>query len=126
MKTHWAIALALTLVASSAIAADKDEDKPSFWMQKKMDYSTHILGGLANQDFAAIAENAKAMKNLNQIERWVRGNKPGYRTQLDLFKNANDQLIRMADDKNLDGAVLAYVQLTLSCVNCHKIVRDAR
>ena len=44
--------------------------------------------------------------------------------QLQIFQNANQQMIRMADDENLDGAALAYVQLTLSCVNCHKIVRD--
>jgi hypothetical protein len=35
-------------------------------------------------------------------------------------------LIRQADKENLDGAALAYVQLTLSCVNCHKVVRDSR
>jgi hypothetical protein len=35
-------------------------------------------------------------------------------------------MVKMAKDKNLDGAALAYVQLTMSCVNCHKYVREIR
>ena len=30
----------------------------------------------------------------------------------------------MAAEGNLDGAALKYVELTLSCVNCHKHVRS--
>jgi hypothetical protein len=43
---------------------------------------------------------------------------------LTLFQTANRELIRAAENENLDGATLAYLQLTLSCVNCHKVVRD--
>ena len=31
-----------------------------------------------------------------------------------------------ARKKNLDGAVLAYVDLTMKCINCHKYVRGVR
>jgi cytochrome c556 len=57
------------------------------------------------------------------MERWVRAGMPEYRTQLQNFERANDQLIRHADAEQLDGAALAYVQLTLSCVDCHKVIR---
>ncbi len=40
------------------------------------------------------------------------------------FEFANKALVHASREKNLDGATLAYVQLTLSCVNCHKVVRD--
>jgi hypothetical protein len=39
------------------------------------------------------------------------------------FGSANGALVRAAEDKNLDGATLAYTQLAISCVQCHKIVR---
>ena len=29
-----------------------------------------------------------------------------------------------AKAKNLDGATLAYVRLTMNCIECHKYVRD--
>ena len=93
-------------------------------MKKKLEYSEKILGGLASADFQAIGKSARSLNALNQIEKWVHGNTPEYRTQLRIFQNANEQVIRMADKENLDGAALAYVQLTLSCVNCHKVVRD--
>jgi hypothetical protein len=65
------------------------------------------------------------MSALTQMEKWVRGGTPQYRAQLGIFQNANQQIIRMADEEKLDGAALAYVQLTLSCVNCHKVIRDS-
>ena len=95
-------------------------------MKKKLSYSENILAGLASADFDQIRKNAQTMKALSQMEKWVRGNTPPYRAQLQVFQDANERLIRMADNENLDGAALAYVQLTLSCVNCHKVVRDSQ
>jgi hypothetical protein len=126
MKTRLALAAVLVLFisASGGRAGDREEEqKPSFWMQKKLAYSERILAGLASEDFQEIGKNARSMNALGQLEKWVRANTPEYRTQLKLFQYANDQLIRMADDENLDSAALAYVQLTFSCVNCHKLVR---
>ena len=37
-----------------------------------------------------------------------------------------DDLVKKATEKNLDGAALAYVEMTLTCVKCHKHVREAR
>jgi hypothetical protein len=129
MNAHGMLAAILValLVAGGALAEEdkKDEEgKGSFWMQKKMEYSEKILAGLATADFEQIAKNARSMSALSQMEKWVRGGLPEYRAQLRIFQNANEQLIRMADQKELDGATLAYLQLALSCVNCHKVVRD--
>jgi hypothetical protein len=106
--------------------ATKAQHPPSFWMKKKLEYSEQILAGLANEDFDQIRQNAKAMNSLGQIEKWVRAGQPDYRIQLAIFRDANERLIAQADDKDIDGAALAYVQLTLGCVNCHKIVRDTK
>jgi hypothetical protein len=119
MKMRYAVAAALLLsfAAPLALAAEKEDEQPSFWMQKKLEYSGEIL--------EALAKSARSMSALTQMERWVRSSLPEYRSQLRIFTNANEQLIRAADDHQLDAAALAYVQLTLSCVNCHKVVRDS-
>ncbi len=127
MSTHWKTLLCLVplmMVASTRGAEPEQEPKGSFWMEKKMEYSQKILQGLATGDYDAIAKPARSMNALTQMEKWVRSGVPEYRTQLQIFQSANQQLVKMAEDKNLDGAALAYVQLTLSCVNCHKVVRD--
>jgi cytochrome c556 len=131
MKLRWILAIAAVafLLAGGAWAADKEKEedagKGSFWMQKKLEYSEKILAGLTTADFEAIGKSARSMNALTQMEKWVRSGIPAYRDQLRIFQSANEQLIRMADDKQLDGATLAYVQLALSCVNCHKVIRDS-
>ncbi len=116
--------MALLLATGAGAAEEGDEKTGSFWMQKKLEYSGKILAGLAREDFEQISKNARSMKALSQMEKWVRGTAE-YRTQLKIFQNANEHIIRMADEEKLDGVALAYVQLTLSCVNCHKVVRVA-
>ena len=63
---------------------------------------------------------------LSQIEKWVRANSTEYKSQLAMFRSANKCLIRMAQEKDVDGATLAFMQLTQSCVQCHKLIREGR
>lgn len=116
-------ALALLFLAAR-VAGAADTEEPSFWMKKKMEYSEKILAGLAKADYEAIEKNAMSMNSLSQIEKWVRGNTPEYKAQLATFRSANKSLIRMAQDEDIDGATLAFMQLTQSCVQCHKLIRD--
>ena len=128
MKTTMmaALGLLLTLAIGGARAQDIAQDQEaSYWMKKKLEYSQRILSGLAKEDYDEIAKSAHSMNALSHLEKWVRSGLPAYRAQLRIFENANEQLIESAEDKHLDGAALAYVQLTLSCVNCHKVVRDS-
>jgi len=113
--------------ASRAIGQEEDKEHPiSYWMQKKLEYSQQILNGLATEDFAQIRKNAAAMKRLSRIEGFVRRtDTQSYRTQLHIFDFANNELIQAAEDKNVEGAALAFTQLTLSCVNCHKVIRQS-
>jgi len=102
------------------------ENQPSVWMRKKLDFSRNILAGLASEDFDKVVANAQAMQGLSKFEWFIRGNMPGYRTQLEVFQNANEEIIRQAQKDNVEGATLAFTQLTFSCVNCHKRLREAK
>ncbi len=95
----------------------------TLWMKQKLAASQNILRGLTSPDYEAIEKNAQAMIALGYLEKWVRANTPGYQIMLKDFEYANRALVSAAREKNLDGATVAYFQLTLSCVNCHKIVR---
>lgn len=124
-----AASLAVLLLAGSLTAEDKPADKPQpkkpkSLMQFKLQYAEGVLEGLAVEDFEMIAKNAKAMNGVAELERWFKADSPRYKAQLQTFRFANEELIRLAVEKNLDGAALAYVQTTLSCVNCHKYVRE--
>jgi hypothetical protein len=120
------------LVSSQAVFAQqsdqrtesRSEKQPSGWMKLKLDYSQKILVGLAKADFDQIVQSADAMRSLTTIEGFVRGRVPGYATQLEIFKDANTELIKQAKRDNVEGAALAFTQVTLSCVNCHKKLRE--
>jgi hypothetical protein len=121
-------------VAADKTAADKanapkaepPSGEASVWMRKKLDYSQQILEGIAEADFDRIATNAQAMRALGKVEGFVRGRTPGYRSQLQIFQDATEQLIKHAEKDNVDGAALAFTQLTISCVNCHKHLREGK
>jgi hypothetical protein len=95
----------------------------SLWMKQKLAASQNILAGLTKADYVAIEKNAQSMIVVGYLEKWIRADTPGYQTMLRDFDYANKTLALAAREKNLDGATVAYLQLTLSCVNCHKIVR---
>lgn len=103
----------------------KKADKPvSFWMEKKMEYSQSILRGLATGDLKQVANTAEQMRLLSKVEGFIRGKKPGYRIQLQVFELANREIERQAKADNLEGAAMAFHQLTTSCVSCHKLIRS--
>ena len=125
--TFGPLAVVIVCLITSGIQGEEPEQKTqSYWMKKKLEYSQNILSGLATEDFKKIKENAASMKALDVLEKFVHPRDKDYRMQLQTFQFSNDELIRNAREKNIDGAALAYVQLTVSCVNCHKVLRSTR
>lgn len=111
--------------AKASEPAEKIDDKnPSIWMKKKLDYSQNILAGITAEDFDKITDNARAMKGLGKFEAFVRSRNAAYTRQLQTFEEINDEIIRQADNDNVEGAALAFTQLTINCVNCHKVLRQ--
>jgi hypothetical protein len=103
---------------------EQEQDKSSLWMKQKLAASQNILGGLTKADYDTIRLNAESMLFVGYLERWVRAESPEYKNMMRDFEYANKALVLASREKSLDSATLAYVQLTLSCVNCHKVVRD--
>jgi hypothetical protein len=121
----WITVLSLLMLSLPALGQEPTKDsEPSVWMRKKLDYSRAILEGLSTADFDKVAQNARAMQGLSKLEAFVRGRNPGYRRQLQIFQSANEELIEQAEKDNVEGAALAFTQVTISCVNCHKQLRQ--
>lgn len=103
-----------------------DSEKGSFWMEQKLRLSKDLLTGLANGDFETIGKSAQIMRGLNRVEKFVRRGPEGYRDHLRQFNMANQALVDAATEENLEAATLAFNQMTISCVNCHKHLRAAQ
>jgi hypothetical protein len=125
----WLVVAVAGLSIGPATAAEKKPDKKkeaSLWMTRKLEFAQKILRGLTEADFELIQKEAGRMQVVNYLEEWDRGDAPEYKRQLSYFEDANKELIRQAKNKNINAATLAYTQLTLSCVQCHNLIRDLK
>lgn len=124
------IVLALCLLTTSLnadepqIAKEGEPKDPSVWMRMKLEYSQRILEGLTKGDFALVEDNATKMQGLSRFERFVRGRWEGYNEQLQTFQQANDEVIKQARQNNVEEATVAFNKVTVSCVTCHKKLRE--
>jgi hypothetical protein len=128
------MAVFFTVIAlGSPVVTSADDQDPAgksqpmnYWMRKKLEYSQNILAGITSADLDKVIANADSMRTLSKIEGFLHGQTPGYRTQLHIFEESVDEIIRQAKRDNVEGAALAFTQLTISCVNCHKQLREAK
>jgi hypothetical protein len=103
-----------------------ESKKVSELMRKKLQHAQKVLEGIALNDFDEILNHADALMQLTNEVEWQVLKTPRYQVQSNEFRRAIENLQEKAAQKNLDGAALGYVELTLSCVKCHKYVREAR
>ena len=115
--------ISTTHATSVARGDDGKAQEPSIWMKQKLVASQNILAGLTKGDYEAIEKNAQSMLVVGYLEKWVRAEYSGIPQMMKDFEYANKALTLAAREKNLDGATIGYVQLTISCVQCHKLVR---
>jgi hypothetical protein len=97
-------------------------------MRQKLEFSKNLLEGLSMENYEIIVKNAKALKLLSQAAEWEAPTIPNagdYVAFTTDFQRIADDLVKQAKGKNIDGATLAYVKLTMNCVQCHKFVRFA-
>jgi hypothetical protein len=117
------IACVIVAVLLPAFSSQSEDTKPpAVDMRQKLDDSKTILDGLVTEDFDKILQGAKALNRLGK-RKWVENESAAYRTQNQVFWFTTGTLVMAAENKNIDGATLAYTQMTHSCVNCHKLIR---
>lgn len=127
-KSRWSLLLAVPIVFGFALVKTEAEPAPGVrkFMRPKLDHAQKVLEGLALEDFEMIGKNANALLRLSEAAEWQVLPSPEYVRHSEEFQRVTNDLIRAANNKNLDSATLAYVQLTMNCVSCHKHVREAR
>jgi hypothetical protein len=117
-------ALLLSLWAASGHTAA--QDKVAKLMQRKLEQSQKVLEGVALQDFKKIEKHAEELIDISRQAEWRALKTPTYEMYSNAFRRIAAAMIENAQKKNLDAAALNYVELTLTCVRCHKHVRETR
>ena len=96
-------------------------------MQVKLQRFQALLEAITKEDYKAMAENARTLARIVDTTAFLRAYKTEeYEVQARAFKGAALTLAAKAADKNQDGATLAYLDMTISCVKCHNHFRGKK
>jgi hypothetical protein len=126
MKTKlllFIVSLAVATGLSAGLAQTKRSRAAKEFMRDKLELSQRVLEGLATEDYDLIIAKGVKLSAMSKESDWRVFENPDYDQQSLLFRRQVDALVKSAKDKNLDAATLAYVRMTMSCVDCHKLVR---
>jgi hypothetical protein len=124
----WACSISAGLLAAAVFAqapAPKADDVADF-MRAKLGHSQRVLEGLSLEDYDLIARGAQELALASQASSWQVLQTEEYARQSGEFRRSCDSLRNAAKAKNLDGAALAWMEVTMKCIQCHKYVRDQK
>lgn len=115
--------------ATPPTTVPQDQREVDRWMEIKLHSSQEVFAGLTNGDFQKVQRNARRMQVFNLLEQWStrRGEyrrRSDYEGQLNAFEYATKELVRQSGERNIEGTLKAYVDLSQSCVRCHELIRD--
>ena len=99
-------------------------DDVAVFMRAKLGHSQDAIEGLAMEDFDAIYRAAHDLSLASQASTWEVLLTEEYARQSAEFRRSCESLRKAARDENLDAAALAWMDVTMKCVQCHKYVRS--
>lgn len=103
-----------------------NEDAVRAFMRGKLDAAEAVLEGLVTEDFELIQRGADQLRVMGQRAEWNVLKTREYVQYSAEFQRVSEQLGSAGKEKKLDAASLAYLQLTMTCINCHKHARGAK
>ncbi|MFT7643764.1 MAG: hypothetical protein ACI9G1_005530 [Pirellulaceae bacterium] len=124
LRSNLLTGLVLIIVATPCLAEDTQEERNAKFMQAKLTIAQTLLEGLALEDYDAIEKNAQRLSLLSLDSTWKVFQTPEYIRQSAEFRRTTDAITKSAEKKNLDGAALYYMEMTMKCIQCHKYVRS--
>lgn len=124
--TGWVLAGALLMAAAGATAAARQTVALDRVMRAKLEHAQQLLGDVVTSNWAGIEQHSEALRRATENPAWEVLMTPEYARQTEAFLRASDDLIDSAKRRDLDATPVAYVSLTMSCVQCHRYVARMR
>jgi hypothetical protein len=117
--------LALSLLVLSALQATEQSPVESL-MKAKAGYAHRLLDAVVLGELETVRDQAFRLKAVAETADWNVMETPEYVRESEAFLRATDRLLQSAGSGNPEAVALAYVDVTLSCVHCHRYVNARR
>jgi hypothetical protein len=95
-------------------------------MQEKLEHSQQILSAVVTSNWVNLERHGLELLRLTEDPAWTAFTTPEYARYSGAFLQAVEDLVEAARRRDLETAPVAYVSLTMSCVQCHRHVGRAR
>jgi len=95
-------------------------------MRQKLDHAQALLAAVTTSNWQQLEQHSEALVQITNDPAWIVLRTPEYTRQSQAFLRATEEMVDAAKRRDPDAAPLAYVSLTLSCVQCHRYVARAR
>ena len=89
-------------------------------MEKKLECAQELFAAVTTGDFEEINRQSQKLRLLSQEAGWNRLQTPEYMRLSEDFRGTTSQLEAAAADRNLDAVGLAFVKLSITCIDCHR------
>lgn len=140
MPKFWFIGFAIALAIAVSTFASKEQlraqtgpetfrvaqEVGESLMRQKLVHAQELLSALSVGDFENMKAHARELQRISLEARWSQPHSSAYAEYGDDFRSALERVVASADKQNIDGAALNYVQVVLTCVQCHKVVREGQ
>jgi hypothetical protein len=126
MRPLLSAALVLVLLAVPSSSQEKKKKRePDPLMVQKLKESQTLLEGLALNDMGKVQGSAEELLRISKAAQFRRAlSTAKYEYHANSFQRTAETIIEKAKAKNIDGATLAYLDLTMTCVRCHQHTRE--
>ena len=121
----YATLLVPLLVVPSSSQEGKKKREPDPLMTAKLKESQTLLEGLTLNDLGKVQKSAEKLLEISKTAQMRKAvNSPAYELHANTFQRSAETVIEKAKAKSVDGATLAYVEMTVTCVRCHQYARE--
>lgn len=125
MRPVWTGAVLLVVLAATT-AGSAQRPNLGELMREKLMHAETLVGAVVLGNHSRVERAASDLVRLSEATTWSPLQTPEYLHLASDFRVAAQSLADEAQARDIDGVSLAYMEMTLSCVQCHKHVRGAR
>jgi cytochrome c556 len=119
----YGVIAVVSLLGGSAFSQLPDGQQHGRIMERKLETVHKVMEGIARSDFDQIKQKSQLLHLLSREAGWNVLVTPTYQQMSESFRATVNQLEQAAEIQNLDAVGLAYVKLSISCIECHRYAR---
>ena len=125
--TGWRLIIGVALMAGLGATSEAAQTVAlDRLMRAKLEHAQQILGDVVTSNWAELARHSEELRRAARDPAWAVLTTPEYVRQSEAFLRASDDLIEAAKRRDEEAAPIAFVALTMSCVQCHRHVARMR